>query len=293
MRWYSVALSGLVILLLSAAPASAEIFKWTDSAGRVHFTQDLNQVPPEYRVAAKESLHRKASAAIQIYSAPRPASPAPRTSRSVRKPAGGGGEHTYRIAVQKAGTALRVNVRLNDSVTAPFIIDTGASYLALPQQVADQLQLDTRGARTAIFGTANGTIEAPLIMLDSVQLGGARATKVQAAILEGVNIGLLGLSFFNHFTYSVDTARGVVTLTENDLEETGLIRGGRSEAQWRTAYVGLEARMAGVEQRRRDTPSSRSRKLASLKEELEELDRQLDVLDDEADAAHVPFRWRE
>ena len=42
-----------------------------------------------------------------------------------------------------------------------------------------------------------------------------------------LQIGLLGLSFFNRFTYQVDAANGVLTLTENDLAETGALRGGQ------------------------------------------------------------------
>ena len=35
--------------LLAAAPAVAEMFQYVDSQGRLHFTQDISQVPPEYR----------------------------------------------------------------------------------------------------------------------------------------------------------------------------------------------------------------------------------------------------
>ena len=42
-------------LLIGAAglhTAAAEVYKWTDESGQVHFTQDLFQVPPRYRAAA-------------------------------------------------------------------------------------------------------------------------------------------------------------------------------------------------------------------------------------------------
>ena len=63
-----------------------------------------------------------------------------------------------------------------------------------------------------------------------------------------MEIGLLGLSFFNHFTYNVDAAAGVLTLVPNDLAESGAIRGGRSEAQWRAEYQDLRARIETVDQ---------------------------------------------
>ncbi len=68
---------------------------------------------------------------------------------------------------------MLVNVRLNDSVTAPFYVDTGASDVVLPEWVAKELGLDLSDARTAFYGTANGTIQQSLVTLDSVELGSA------------------------------------------------------------------------------------------------------------------------
>jgi hypothetical protein len=41
----ALVLSGLIV----ASPALAEILQYVDSQGRLHFTQDISQVPPEYR----------------------------------------------------------------------------------------------------------------------------------------------------------------------------------------------------------------------------------------------------
>ena len=72
---------------------------------------------------------------------------------------------------------------------------------------------------------------------------GARAEGVPAAVSSTMQFGLLGLSYFNRFHYQIDPARGVVTLTPNDLEEQGLIRGGRSEADWRAEFAQMRARV--------------------------------------------------
>ena len=37
------------VLLTLASPTGAEIYRWTDARGNVHFSQDLSQVPPERR----------------------------------------------------------------------------------------------------------------------------------------------------------------------------------------------------------------------------------------------------
>lgn len=36
-------------VLLLLAPAQAEIYKWTDRGGKVHFSDSMAAVPPEYR----------------------------------------------------------------------------------------------------------------------------------------------------------------------------------------------------------------------------------------------------
>lgn len=278
-------------LLLAGAP-SAEIYRWTDAEGRTHFTQDLTKVPPEHRRAAREragqpsapSLYQRVEGGEEA--AP-PAAPDPGARAD-------DGPRTWRIPVQRAGTHMRVDVRLDDSVTAPFLIDTGASDVVIPKAVADALGLRPGpDARTMVYNTANGLVEQPVVMLRSVQVGGARVEDVPASISSTMQVGLLGLSFFNHFTYRVDAAAGVVTLTPNGLARSGAIRGGRSEAQWRAAYGNLRSRMDRVEAERARTPGSRSRKLDDLAAARTELERQLEALEAEADAARVPMRWRE
>ncbi len=90
-----------------------------------------------------------------------------------------------------------------------------------------------------------------------------------------MRVGLLGLSFFNHFTYNVDAAAGVVTLQPNRLAEVGKIRGGRSEAQWRSEYRNLRARLAQLEAEGARKPSSHHRELKRIAARHEALERQL------------------
>ncbi|MBJ22353.1 MAG: TIGR02281 family clan AA aspartic protease [bacterium] len=282
-------------LALAAASASAEIFKWQDAQGRLHFAQDLNQVPLRYRELARGgTLEEGEGPVIQRYRTV-PAAPRPGTGASGRRgPAAGAvSGKVYKIRVQKTGTSMRVNVRLNDSVTAPFFVDTGASDVVLPAAVARQLGLDMDGARTAIYGTANGLIQQDLVTLDSVDLGGARAEKVPATVSESMTTGLLGLSFFNHFRYRFDPGSGIITLESNGLVEEGKIRGGRSAQQWRVEFLGLNARRAGIEKMLDEINPNWSRRKVELKEAIGEVDRQIAVLEDEADEAHVPMQWRD
>ncbi len=275
---------------LAAASLRAEIYRWTDGQGREHFTQDLNQVPPSKRPAAKQQAGASLGPGrVSRYTITMPASPArPRATPAAAPP-----KKVYRIPVQRAGTSMMVNARLNNSVNATFLIDTGASDVLMPQAVADQLGLEVGPeTRTKRYTTANGMVEHPVVMLRSVSLGGAEVRNVPASISPHMSVGLLGLSFFNHFTYEIDAARGIVTLVPNGLEEAGGIRGGRSEAQWRAEYKNLHYRRLAAQSEKERTPPNHSREHRRLEEVVEELDRQEEILEAEADQARVPMVWR-
>jgi clan AA aspartic protease (TIGR02281 family) len=279
-------------VLFVAGMSDAEIYKWKDASGRLHFSQDLNQVPPKFRSRARDDVIEEGTGAvIQRYRSV-PASPRPKR-RSQSSNQGSGSGEVYKIRVQKTGSSMRVNVRLNDRVTAPFYIDTGASDVSLPEWVAKELGLDLDQARTGFYSTANGTVQSALVTLESVELGGARVENVPAHVSKTMSVGLLGLSFFNHFRYRVDPALGIVTLRPNRLVESGRIRGGRSEGQWRGEFARLARRRAGVDAALNDVNPNRARRKAELKGMLEEVDRQWVVLEDEADDAHVPMQWRD
>ena len=283
---------GLAMAILFAASlCGAEIYKWKDQFGRLHFSQDLNQVPPRYRSQAKgDAIEEGTGNVIQRYK-PVPAAARP-TRRSQSATGAKASDEVYRIRVQKTGNSMRVNVRLNDRLTAPFYIDTGASDVSLPEWVAKELGLDLEGARTRFYGTANGTVQSALVTLESVELGGARVENVPAHVNKSMSVGLLGLSFFNHFQYRVDPASGIVTLRRNGLAESGRIRGGRSERQWKGEFAGLAHRRLAIEKAMDEANPNRARRKSELEGALEEVDRQLKILEDEADDARVPMQWR-
>lgn len=277
-------------MVLLSGPTGAEIYQWTDESGRTHFTQDLSKVPARYRGAAKNGSAVPTRSKVQTFESAAPASVAPSAGSSRSK---SGSAEVYRIRVQRAGTSMMVKVRLNNSVTALFLIDTGATDLVIPRPVAEQLGLDLGpGVRTKRYSTANGIVEQATVMLRTVQLGGAKVENVPASVSDSMGVGLLGLSFFNHFTYNVDAAAGIVTLRPNGMASAGLIRGGRSEAQWRSEFGGIDARIDWVEREYARKAESKARTRRRLLEEIEELERQRALLESEAAAARVPMSWR-
>lgn len=280
-----------LVLALAPLAAGAEIYQWTDEQGRVHYTQDLSQVPARQRSQAElRALAPPAPARLQTYSqpaAPEPGYGALRGSGALRG-------REIRVPVARAGTGMIVNVRLDGSVTAPFLVDTGATDVLIPASLAELLGIQAGpDTRTKSYQTANGIVTHATVMLRSVDLGGAIVENVPASISPTLEIGLLGLSFFNHFTYNVDAAAGVLTLVPNGLAEAGAIRGGRSEAQWRAEYQELHARIERVEQESETKSTSKARSQEQLEQQRAALLAQLSLLDGEADLAHAPMSWRE
>jgi len=162
----------------------------------------------------------------------------------------------------------------------------------LPRWAAEQLNLDLENAREARYSTANGLVVHKQVTLESVELGGARAESIPASVSPSMQVGLLGLSFFNHFNYNVDPGAGVVTLRPNGLAESGVIRGGRSAEQWQGQFRGLKGMLRAVEEERgrSSLDSMRKQKLDAYADKLRQ---QIRDLESEADDARVPYAWRD
>ena len=43
----------MLVVCLTAAPAAAQLYRWTDGEGTVHYTADLDTIPSAYRAAAE------------------------------------------------------------------------------------------------------------------------------------------------------------------------------------------------------------------------------------------------
>jgi aspartyl protease family protein len=79
-----------------------------------------------------------------------------------------------------------------------FIVDTGATVIALPAAEARRLGLDYRKGEPALTNTAGGVVEAFRVRLDRVRLGEIELAGVEAVVIErGLDVNLLGMSFLN------------------------------------------------------------------------------------------------
>jgi len=85
-----------------------------------------------------------------------------------------------------------------NGISMRFLVDTGATAIALPASDAVRLGLDYRKGARGFAKTAAGVVPVYRVQLNSVKLGGIELTAVEAIVIEqGLDIALLGMSFLN------------------------------------------------------------------------------------------------
>jgi clan AA aspartic protease (TIGR02281 family) len=186
----------LSTLLISSPLRSADYYRWVDQNGVVHFTDNLHNIPETQRGKVGR---------IQSTEPPRSQPPIPILPSKAS------------IPFEKQGQVVVVEATLNKKTAAKFVVDTGASYTMISSAVAKELDIDTeQNRRTAPFQTANGVIQAPLVSLESISVGGMEIRNLTAAVHDVLSdsriAGLLGLNFLSNFRMDIDTQKGVLHL---------------------------------------------------------------------------------
>ena len=97
-----------------------------------------------------------------------------------------------------------------NGVPIRFLVDTGATSIALPVSFAQRAGIDFRKGEPGLSNTANGMVPVYRVNLASVRLGGIELNSVDAVVFEaGLDTALLGMSFLNR----VDMKREGDTMT--------------------------------------------------------------------------------
>jgi aspartyl protease family protein len=142
-----------------------------------------------------------------------------------------GTQHTLGLSKQVAGQYAEAQVsevaipaddlgqyRIRGAINnhyVDFLIDTGASVVALSSAQAEALGINYRQGQRGSVQTAQGNAESYFMNLKQITVAGITAHNVQAAIITGqypVDI-LLGMSFLKQV--SIRESGGVMTLVQN------------------------------------------------------------------------------
>jgi clan AA aspartic protease (TIGR02281 family) len=146
-----------------------------------------------------------------------PASPFAVSSRQALEALGEPGTSAIHVPIQRRGGSALVPARVNGESVGVFILDTGASFTSVSTTVANRLGISTSGGATVRLATASGVIQAPLVVLEEVDVGGAVARHVSVVVhdLPGMSsnvAGLLGMSFLERFRVNLDIGSSLLIL---------------------------------------------------------------------------------
>ena len=175
--------------------ALMRLSRWREASAAFEAALQLNP-PPELAANAQQGLRSLAGLLRE---------PAPRTAKS----------EEIVVPLRRAGGNWIAEVRLNDSRTARFVLDTGAGACVVSPELARDLRIHPGSqAQTVPMQVVGGITAGTRITIASVRVGDAEVENVDAVIHSigsGID-GLLGNTFLNRFTVTVDPEKGVLLL---------------------------------------------------------------------------------
>lgn len=206
----TILLSGLFALLFSSS-GHATMYRCTNAAG----TTVITDSPAQLRGCSLLGTSQPTTPA-QPDSTPPPSplrSTKPEPPRDQQTPAS-----LFSAPLERLGSLWVVTVQVNSTRSAKLILDTGASHTMLSYAVARDLVLWAQGPATSMtMQTAGGTVQANVVPIASISLGGAEVHDTLATIYDlpeappGIE-GLLGQDFFRHFEVTLNAQKGELRL---------------------------------------------------------------------------------
>ncbi|MDX8398254.1 MAG: TIGR02281 family clan AA aspartic protease [Mariprofundaceae bacterium] len=173
--------------LLFSLQAHAEVYQWKDDSGRTHFSDIAVQGSQKHDM--------------------------PKLS-SIKNPNFNLQRNNNQIHYTDRNGSMIVQAQVN-KVDMEFIVDTGASLVVIPPEIAKQARISTKNAPIITAQTANGAVQTYMVSLAHLQVGQLKQQHVRAAIQKvspNPRIGLLGMSFLKAYRMSIDHDKHIITL---------------------------------------------------------------------------------
>ncbi len=290
------ALFFVILLVAVAFPAYAEMYKWIDEKGSVHFTDDLSKIPEKYRLDAESRKTPR-----EVSPIPKEASPfkieEPVSSSAAAKPSDPIG---FEVPLKIKGEVAVAEVILNGREKHEFIVDTGASFTNISWKMANNLGITIDENTPFIpIATASNVVLNPLVTVKSVKVEKTEVEDVDVVIsdLPGDMGGLLGNSFLHKFKVALDPINGKMTLFPMQGQPSPDRPGGYGKDYWTSRFgfyhtILERLKKLKAEYERRDLFSERG-KLNRIVNAIQYFDNQLNELERRASFAGVPRNWRQ
>lgn len=115
------------------------------------------------------------------------------------------------------GGVLLVPCLLNEAYRYWFLVDTGTAMTMVSIRVAEEMGLDVdHPARYTPIASVHKVAEAPVVRIDSLQVGGKRVTGMEVLVIslppELRLDGLLGVNFLSRFRPTFEFDQDLIVL---------------------------------------------------------------------------------
>ena len=129
--------------------------------------------------------------------------------------------HAVEVPLRVDSGIYTVPVQINRSITLQFLIDTGATAVALPEKVVQQLISNGTVTKDDLIGTGTALLadqssyRTAGFRLRELRIGNVVVSDVIAIVSPGIGMPLLGQNFLNRFALvTFDNQRQVLILSE-------------------------------------------------------------------------------
>jgi clan AA aspartic protease (TIGR02281 family) len=280
----------MVALVALAYPAGAEMYRWVDEKGTVHFTDDLSRIPEKYRPDAETRKGPKetTSPGVRGKSITSPLSQPP---SKTSEPQG------FEVPLARKNQIMFVEVLLDGRVKRNFIVDSGASFILIDRGTARELGITIDEYTPFIpVSTVSEVILTPLVTLKSVQVGGAEVENVEALIytMPAGKEGLLGNSFLGKFRVVLDSVNAKMTLYSVQGVPSPDRPGGYDRDYWAGRFRFLHYNLGVLKNLKESYERKDARiELNRVNNAIRYFENQLSEWERKASLAAVPHKWRE
>ena len=188
--------AALVGLLVEPEVAAAQIYRWADAEGAIHFSQGIESVPVRFRSSAVIIAHDR---------------PAPPSEPIAAPPASGQVKFT-------PGQPIMVTARINDAGSARLMLDTGAARTVINPAVLATLGVSYDNSQRGTLKGVTGDALVQAVRVESLDVSGAKygpllVVSHDTGFGPERGDGLLGRDFLDNFSVTIDNVLGTVTLT--------------------------------------------------------------------------------
>jgi hypothetical protein len=192
--WVTVVVALAWVLLLPTA-GSAQVYRWENSDGTVHFTNTYERLPDPVRDTVEPP-----EPGSQEANEPPPAEPSPTVTRIHYTP----------------GSPILVNATIGGAGSLTLILDTGADRTMVSPEALGRVGINVGDGPIAQIKGVTGSSQGSVVQVASIEVGQAKVGPMPI-IAHDADLsradGLLGRDFLEHFTVTIDSKQQEVTLT--------------------------------------------------------------------------------